>query len=161
MVTGHTRIFLGYVAGALSTLTFHQMTVQLFFWLGLAPHSAFQIAQLPPFGAPIIVSASFWGGIYGGVFGFLSARPYHTVRMRGPYWANGLLLGFVATLVFWFVTLPFRGQPVAFGWQTWPMLRSLIIDGAWGVGVGLILPWLHPRSLRPTRTQWVRDGVAT
>ena len=64
-----TRVFLGCVAGALSVLMFHQTTLQMFFWLGWAPQAAFRIAQVPPFNAPLVASITFWGAVYGGLFG--------------------------------------------------------------------------------------------
>ena len=47
----------------------------------------------------------------------------------------------------WFVVPPLAGHPIAFGWQTAPMLRSAAACFMWGIGVTLILPLLHPRGL--------------
>jgi hypothetical protein len=47
---GSMRVFLGSAAGALSMLLFHQTTLQVFFWVGRAPHPAFRLALVPPFG---------------------------------------------------------------------------------------------------------------
>ena len=82
-------------------------------------------------------------------------------RLRGPIWLNGLLLGLCAMLIAWFVFLPRKNQPVAFGWQEWPMLRSLSAYVLWGVGVGVILPLLHPRGMGTPRPPWARSGLAT
>ena len=95
-----TRIFLGCVAGALSVLVFHQTTLQVFFWLGLAPQAAFRIAQVPPFNAPLVVSITFWGAIYGALFGALLPL------VRGPLWLKGVGAGLCVMLVAWFVFLP-------------------------------------------------------
>src|SRR5258708_2137738 len=69
-----TRIFLGCIAGAIAVLVFHQTTLQLFFWFGLAPQAAFRVAVVPPFNAPMVVSSAFWGAVYGGLFGWLVPR---------------------------------------------------------------------------------------
>jgi hypothetical protein len=45
-----------------------------------------------------------------------------------------------------FIVAPIKGMPIANGWMVWPILRSLLINGAWGLGVGLILPLLLPRG---------------
>jgi hypothetical protein len=150
-----TRIFLGCVAGALSVLVFHQTTLQIFFWLGLAPHAAFRVAQVPPFNAPLVVSITFWGAFYGGIFGAL--LPW----MKGPLWLNGMIAGLCAMALAWFVFLPLMGQSAAFGWQTWSMLRSLVAYELWGVGLSLVLPLLHPRRLDGRRHRgWSRDRLA-
>jgi hypothetical protein len=47
-------------------------------------------------------------------------------------------------------------MPVANGWMAWPILRSFLINGCWGLGVGLILPLLLPRGAART---W--DGLQT
>jgi len=150
-----TRLFLGCVAGAVSVLLFHQMTLQVFFWLGLAPQAAFRVGHVPPFNMPMVVSITFWGAVYGGIFGLLKPR------LRGPIWLNGLFLGLCAMLIAWFVFLPLKDQPVAFGWHEWPMLRSLSAYALWGLGVGVILPLLHPRGMGAPRPPWARSGLAT
>ena len=78
-----TRIFLGCIAGAIAVLVFHQTTLQLLFWCGLAPQAAFRVAVVPPFNAPMVVSITFWGAVYGGVFGL--ARP---PACRGRSWSR-------------------------------------------------------------------------
>ncbi|WP_428485734.1 hypothetical protein [Rhodopila sp.] len=129
--------------------------MQIFFWLGVAPRAAFGVAQVPPFNLPMVVSLTFWGALYGGGFGFL------TSRLRGRIWLNGLPLGLLATLMAWFVFQPLKGLAAAFGWQAWPMLRSLIAWEIWGLGVGIILPLLHPRRIGASRAPWQRTTLAT
>lgn len=41
---------------------------------------------------------------------------------------------------------PLKGQPVAGGFVPLRMLVSVLINGAWGIGVGLILPPLLART---------------
>ena len=134
MAAAPTRVFLGCVAGAVSVLIFHQTTLQIFFWLGLAPQAAFRIGHVPPFNMPMVLSITFWGAVYGGIFGLLMPR------MRGPIWLNGLLLGLCAMLIAWFVFLPLNGRPVAFDWRVSPMLRSSFAYAVWGLGVGIFCP---------------------
>ena len=150
MTRASTRVFLGFVAGALSVLVFHQTTLQLFFWFGLAPQAAFRLALVPPFNAPLVVSITFWGAVYGGLFGLL--LPW----VKGPLWLKGMVAGVCAMTLAWFVFLPLKGTPAAFGWQAWPMLRSFIAYQMWGVGLTLMLPLLHPRRLGGARKSW--DG---
>jgi len=154
MIPLSTRIFLGCVAGAIAVLIFHQTALQIFFWFGLAPQAAFRIAQVPPFNAPMVVSITFWGALYGGVFGWVAPR------LKGPLWLNGLAAGLCAMLLCWFVVRPIAGNPVAFGWQTPAMLRSFIAHEMWGVGVGLIMPILLPRRLIGARRGVGRHRLA-
>jgi hypothetical protein len=141
MTSLSTRIFLGCVAGAISVLTFHQTALQIFFWLGLAPQAAFRIAQVPPFHAPMVASITFWGAVYGGLFGWVAPR------LKRPLWVNGLAAGLCVILMSWFVVRPLAGNPVAFGWQTPAMLQSFTAWELWGAGLGLVLPMMLPRRL--------------
>jgi hypothetical protein len=143
-----SNIFLGCVAGALSVLVFHQTTLQLFFWFGWAPHAAFRVAQVAPFNAPMVASITFWGAVYGGVFGALV--PW----IRGPLWLKGMAAGICAMALGWFVFLPSMGHPVAFGWQLGPMLRSFIAYQMWGIGLSIVLPLLHPRRIGGRVQDW-------
>jgi hypothetical protein len=51
-------------------------------------------------------------------------------------------------MVGFFVVAPLKGSPVGGGWQVNNWMRSLLINGFWGIGVGLILPLILPRSRR-------------
>jgi hypothetical protein len=135
------RAFLGFVAGALAVLTFHQGLVELLHILGLAPQAAFRVTPVLPFNVPTIVSLSFWGGVYGAVFGVLKSR------FRSPSWQGGLCLGLLAAIIGMVIVSPIKGNPIAYGWYAWPIARSFLVNGFWGVGVGLIIPLLQPRPL--------------
>lgn len=150
-----TRIFLGCIAGAIAVLVFHQTTLQLFFWCGWAPQAAFRVAVVQPFNAPMVVSITFWGAVYGGLFGWLTAR------FPRPVLVKAVLAGLFAVLMSWFVVRPLAGHPVAFGWEIAPMLRSGAACFMWGLGVTLILPLLLPRELNRARHAWNRHHVAT
>ena len=89
---------------------------------------------------PQILNLCFWGGLYGIVFGL--ALP----RLRAPLWLCGLGLGVIAMLVGTFVVPAIKGLPVGSGWVLLNWVRSLLINGSWGVGVALILPLLLPRQ---------------
>lgn len=145
MWSASTRAFLGFIAAAISVLTFHQGMVEALHSLGVSPYTAYSASPVPPFGVPLIADLCFWGGLYGVVFGLLLPR------FKWPVWGCGVILGIVAALVGMFVVAPIKGGAVANGWHVWPIARSLLINGFWGLGVGLILPLLMPRGLRRTR----------
>jgi ABC-type uncharacterized transport system permease subunit len=154
MIRISNRVFLGCVAGALSILVFHQMTLQIFYWLGWAAHPAFRIAHVPPFNAPLVASITFWGAVYGGVFGSLSSST------KGPLWLLGMIAGLCAMMLSWFVFLPLMGHPMAFGWEVGPMLRSFTAYQMWGLGLSLVFPLLFPRSIVRRSGNWQRHNVA-
>jgi hypothetical protein len=133
------RAFLGCVAGAISILLFQQTSLQILYWVGLAPQAAFRLAHVPPFGMPMVVSLAFWGAVYGGVFGLLSSH------LPGRIFWYGLPLGAFAMLMSWFVFLPLKGMPIAFAAATAPMIRSAMSYLLWGMGVTVLLPLLRPR----------------
>jgi hypothetical protein len=150
MQSAPMRAFLGFVAAAISVLTFHQGMWALLYGLGAMPMPPFPIRPMPPFSVPLIVDLCFWGGLYGAVFGLL--RPRFTL----PLWLCGLIMGIIAALVGMFIVAPIKGMPIANGWMAWPILRSFLINGCWGLGVGLILPLLLPRG-----TAHAGDGLQT
>jgi len=134
------RAFLGFIAGAISLLIFHQGLLEMFYLAG-AGGPAWSVQPVPPFGVPRVVDLAFWAVMWGLLFGLL--MPSFT----WPMWVCGILLGFVAALAGWFIVAPIKGLPIASGWVPINMGRSLLINGFFGLGVGLILPLLMPRSL--------------
>lgn len=148
MPTASTRIFLGGVAGALAMLICHQTTLQFFFWLGLTDHAAFRIAHVPPFNVPMVLSITFWGAVYGGVFGWACPMMPRSLALRA------VIAGVFAILMAWFVVRPVAGSLVAYGWNPRPMALSAIANLMWGVGVALIAPMLNPRCLLERSRRW-------
>jgi hypothetical protein len=140
-MTAPTRALLGFAAAALSVLTFHQGMWAVLYVLGMMPRAPYPMTPVPPLGVPLVASLCFWGGLYGLVFGLALPR-----LPRAPMWLLGLGLGLLAALVGWFVVAPLKGQPVASGFDPARMLVSILINGFWGVGVGVILPLLLPRG---------------
>jgi hypothetical protein len=139
-MTAPMRALLGFVAAAVSVLTFHQGAWALLHAAGLMPPAPYPTDPVPPLGVPRIANFCFWAGLYGATFGLALPR-----LPRAPTWLLGLGLGLLATLVLWFVVAPLKGQPVAGGFVPVRMLVTILIHGAWGIGVGLILPLLLGR----------------
>lgn len=135
------RILLGSVAAEIAVLTFHQGTIWALISMGLSQGTVYSMVPVPPLGVPRIVNLCFWGGLYGAIYGMVWPR------LTIPSWLSGLCLGILASLVGMFVVSSIKGMPVANGWVAWPIARSLIINGMWGLGVGLILPLLLARTM--------------
>ncbi len=141
MESAATRVCLGFSAGAIAALVFHQGLAEIFDQIGIGRNAAFRLAATWPFGVPAVVSLSFWGAMYGVVFALLMPR------FRRPLWQFGIAMGLLAGCMTLFVVLPLKGMPVAHGWAMWPIARTLILTMSWGLGAGLILLLIQPRPL--------------
>lgn len=130
------RAVLGFLAAVVSVLTFHQGMWWLLHLDGLMP-PPYPMMPTQPLGVPLIASLCFWGGLYGALFGI--ALP----RLAPPRWLWGLGLGVLAGLVGFVIVAPLKGRPIDFAGMA--VLRSLLINGFWGIGVGLIAPTLIGR----------------
>lgn len=131
------RAFVGFLAAALSVLSFHAAAWWVLHRYGLMP-APYPVNPTSPFGLPLIASLVFWGGLYGIPFGL--ALP----RLPGPAVPWGFALGIVACLVGWFIVAPLKGAPPAGG----SIIVPIVVNGAWGTGVGLLTP-LFMRRPRP------------
>ena len=140
MSTPLPRIALGFIAAAVSVVTFHQGMIIILSYFGAVRATPYNMTLVGPLHIPQIVNLMFWGGLYGAVFGWL--RP----RFTWPLWLCGIILGIIASLVGMFIVAAIKGNPIANGWAAWPMARSLLINGVWGLGVGLIGMVLLPRA---------------
>jgi len=139
------RALLGFIAAAISVLTFHQAMWAALHSLalpGLGMPPPYPTAPIPPLGIPQIVNLCFWGGLYGAAFGLLMPR------FTPPLWVCGLILGIIAALVGLFIVPPIKGRPINNMWLPASWGRSLLINGFWGIGVGIILSMLMSRTPR-------------
>lgn len=137
MPTSLNRAVLGFVAAVISVLVFHQGMWGLLHLLGMMP-PWYPTRGVPPFGVPLIIDLCFWGGVWGALFGLALPRLPNSY----PMWVLGLGLGIAAALVGLFIVPLIKGLPVAGGWAATAFVRSFLINGCWGIGVGLILPLL-------------------
>lgn len=125
----------GFVAGVLAVLVFHQGMVGLLHLLGALPNPPFQLRPVPPFGVPQLVSACFWGGVWGIVAAaIVAAKPGWW-----PVWVGLAVGGVACVLVGFTVVAGLRGQPLMAGMDPSRWWRSVTINGAFGLGVGVLL----------------------
>jgi hypothetical protein len=139
------RGLLGFVAAAISVLTFHQGMWALLHALdlpGLGMPAPYPIDGVPPFAVPRVLNLCFWGGLYGVVFGLL------VPKFTWPLWLCGLITGIIAALVGMFIVAAIKGQPIGAGWVLLSWVRSFLINGSFGVGLGLIFPLLASKARR-------------
>ncbi len=146
MQTPAMRAVLGFIAAAISVLVFHQAMWEALHLLalpGLGMPPPYPTTPIPPLGVPLILDLCFWGGLYGAVFGLVLPR------LTAPLWLCGLGLGIIAALVGLLVVPAIKGLPIGAGWMPLNWLRSFLINGFWGIGVGIILPLMLRRRPRP------------
>lgn len=142
------KVVIGFIAGFLAVLVFHQPVLFFLTSSGFAKAATYSMQATAPFGVPQALSLSFWGGMWGIVFALVEGR----FPRGGAYWIVAFLFGAIfPTLVAWFVVAPLTGQPVAGGWDIYRMMTGLIINGAWGLGTGLFLA-LGSGMMRNTRS---------
>jgi hypothetical protein len=142
-------LVLGFLAGALAVMTFHQGMVFLLSAVGLIQSRVYAMRGVPPFGVPTILNQMFWGGLWGLLFAATADAL--------PRWPL-LLLGFVfgvlgPVLASWFVVAPLKGLPIAAGWVPQRMLAGLLINGCWGIGMVLLYAGLRHWASRPQQPQ--------
>jgi hypothetical protein len=130
------RLLWGFVAGFVAVLLFHQPVLALLNYVGVAKAGVYSLNATAPLGVPQVISLSVWGGIWGILF---AAIEHHFPR-GSAYWIYAFLFGAIfPTLVAWFIVAPLKGLPVAGGWQLNRMITGFVINGAWGLGTGLLL----------------------
>lgn len=124
-----------FIAGFVSTLVFHQGALALLHAAGLSPKTPFDMSATAPFHVPAVISLAFWGGLWG-IALWLAIRGVPDLR----YWMLALVLGALGpSLVALFVVFPLKGMPVAGGWDPKIISGALLLNGAWGLGVALLL----------------------
>jgi hypothetical protein len=141
MSTSLNRALLGFIAAVISVLTFHQGMWAALHLVGQMP-PPYPTRGVPPFGVPLIIDLCFWGGVWGAAFALVLPK----LSGQYPMWVRGLGLGIAAALVGLFIVPLIKGLPVAGGWSAMAFVRSFLINGFWGIGVGLLLPLLMRRT---------------
>ena len=135
------KLVLGFIAGFVAVLLFHQPVVAILAEMGVIKGGVYSMTATAPLGVPQVISLSFWGGVWGIVYALVE----HRFPRGGMYWLYALLFGAIfPTLVAWFIVSPIKHNPVAGGWQAARMLAGFLANGAWGFGTGLLL-WLMQR----------------
>jgi hypothetical protein len=126
---------LAFAAGFISTLTFHQGTLAILHKAGLWPKPPYPMTPTGPIHVPAVISLAFWGGVWG-VAAWLLIRGLPGAQ----YWVYATLFGAIApSIVALFVVFPAKGLPMAGGWSPKVIVPVLILNGAWGIGVAVLM----------------------
>ena len=130
-----------FTAGFVATLVFHQGLYWVFFRAGAVPQPPWNMAPVPPFGVPAVISLAFWGGVWG-IFLWWLIRGSRG-RQR---WLLGTALGaLLPSLVALAVVFPLKGLALFAGGDWRVLLGALLLNGAWGFGVVASMKLLSPR----------------
>ncbi|MBE0484872.1 hypothetical protein [Marinobacter sp.] len=129
-----------FIAGFLATLIFHQGLFAVFYLLGAAPVPPYNFTPTPPLGVPAVLSLAFFGGLWGVALWAIAGR-----LIGAKYWLANIGIGALApTAVAMLVVFPMKGLAVSA--QTW--IGGLVLNGFWGLGVGLLMVWMAAKAKR-------------
>lgn len=144
------NLLIGFVGGVLSVAIFHQGAVFLLGLGGLSEGSVYSFRPTAPLGVPRLISQMFWGGLWGVLFAAVVDR----LPARWPLALVGFLFGVVGPALFGLlVVTPLRGLSVAAALTPLRLTSSILINGAFGVGLALIFDRLHRFAYGNDRSQ--------
>ena len=144
------RMVLGFIAGAVTVLTFHEGVIYLLAMAGYIPNRAWSMTPpIPPWGVPRLLNNVFWGGLWGALF----ALVYNWVP-GGMAWLKGVIYGlFIVVVSNWFLLPLIRGRYFGVGDPAFLsglnpqlMLMTIAIVGGFGLGLGIIYGLIRPRT---------------
>jgi hypothetical protein len=129
-------IAVGFIAGAVSALTFHAFAWWVFYLIGmqrLAPYP-----MIPNgFGVPLILSLAFWAGIWGIVMVLIAPR------IRQPFWVVCVIVSLAASVVQAFALPPLlAARSTGSGRDPAGVHRQRRV----GIGVAIIAPLVSNAS---------------
>jgi hypothetical protein len=82
-----------------------------------------------------VISLAFWGGVW-------SAALWSLLKHVGgvAYWVWAVAIGAIGpSAVALFIVYPLKGMPVAGGWDPKLVGTALLLNGAWGLGLALLM----------------------
>src|SRR5262249_42011549 len=127
-----------FIAGFIATLVFHQCVIEAFHVLGVFKSAPWNMAPVPPFGVPAVLSLSFWGGIWG-----IALWPALRIAVGSAYWIRAIVLGAIGpTAVYILVVQPLKAHAFAPTFDPKLIVGGLIVNGVWGFGLALLMKWL-------------------
>lgn len=143
------RAGIGFVAGALAVLIFHQGMYYILGQAGLVQNAPWRLSPLvPPLGIPWLINQMFWGGVWGVIYALLFEP-----MVPLPFWAAGLVFGvlFPQLLGSWLLVPVLKSQPILGGYlihhDLTRLTSGLLLNGvAFGVGTGVIYSTLTRKT---------------
>ncbi len=127
---------LGFVAGALAVLVFHQSMILFLHLIGQIPNFPWSLRPIAPYGVPAIINSMFWGGLWGIGYAAIGSRiPVSPDIARGAIYGllgpwllgNGILVPLI------------KGGNMLWGFNPQMMWRGALIGLAFGIGVAVFM----------------------
>src|SRR5262245_55472628 len=103
------RLFLGFIAGFIAVLLFHQGLRAALMAAGAVSVTPYALEPGVVTAVPRVLSRALWGGVWGALLVLIESR----LPRRSPYvfWFVALAFGaLVPSLFAWFVLAPLKGQ---------------------------------------------------
>ena len=124
-----------FIAGFVSTLTFHQGLLALFYLGAIVARAPYDLGPVPPLAVPAVISLAFWGGAWA-----ITIWPL-LKNVDGPaYWIRAVVISAIASgSVALFIVGPLKGAPMAGGWSVKGIVTTLLLNGTWGLGMALLM----------------------
>lgn len=124
-----------FLAGFVATLVFHQGVLWLLYQAGTVGRAPWNMAPVPPFGVSAVISLAFWGGLWGIVLWLLVRRFTGVTRWVAAVGLGALLPSLVALAI----VFPLKGGAFFAGGDPKILVGALLLNGAWGLGVVLLM----------------------
>jgi hypothetical protein len=124
-----------FIAGFVSTLMFHQGLFHLLYLAKKIPKPAWDMTAVPPLQVPSVISLAFWGGIWGVALWAMIKK-----QSVAKQWVLAIVLGAILpSVVALLLVFPMKGGVFAAGWDPKMWIGAFLLNGAWGLGVMLIM----------------------
>ncbi len=132
-----------FVAGAVAVLTVHQSMLWMLHARGLAPWPAYSRAPTPPFGVPAVLTAAFWGGVWG--------IPLAAVCRRAPtpaaVWVRSAAFGAVAPNAVGAALVASGHSPAPrAGTATTALAAAIVVNACWALAAAALMRATQPSS---------------
>jgi len=128
-----------FIAGFVSTLVIHQGVLALLYLAGADARAPYDLRAVPPLALPAVISLAFWGGVWG-------AAIWSVLKHVGgaAYWVWAVVIGAIGpSAIALFIVYPLKGMSLADGWDPKLVGTALLLNGAWGLGLALLMRLLH------------------
>jgi hypothetical protein len=136
------NIIIGFFAGALAILFFHQTTIFLWQQAGVIPGRAWGNALVPPLGVPAFLNSMFWGGIWGVVFTLIANK----FPASWSWWLKGMVFALLGPLLFGWIVMPFiKNTPFFANGVPMRMFLGMTIQLAFGFGLASFICLINSR----------------
>lgn len=140
MTLSAKHLLLGFLAGAIATVTAHEIIALVLLKAGVFPRVPWPMTPAAMTGVPQFVSDMFWGGLWGALFAAIHASiPGDSLTIKGLIFG---IIGPAIIGVFILVPLLTHRIPMFLGGDPKLILSVLLILSGFGAAMGWIYGFL-------------------